>query len=271
MSQRKINILIILLTTILFFVFFYDRIVHVNGPATAAVVFKPFNGGVDIRHVDGEGVFFTWPWDNYYTFSVAEKMVERNLEIVVQNGITVTMQINFRYKPIQKGLPVIFQEYGVKYEDVFVTPEVISCVRQLISAYTPEEIYTTHPDTVRRAAMILAAKKLAVGYVNLYDLNIMHITLPAKVSEAIEAKMEQEEISLSWDYKKEIAQKEKEIKVIEAQGTLEATRLIDEGLTGKYLKFKQIEAFEKMSISPNAKTIIIPSGTNPSILLNEEK
>jgi prohibitin 1 len=57
------------------------------------------------------------------------------------------------------------------------------------------------------------------------------------------------------------AKKEAERRIIEAEGVRDANKIISQGLTDKILQFKNIEAWLKLSESPNAK-VIISNGTN---------
>jgi regulator of protease activity HflC (stomatin/prohibitin superfamily) len=46
-------------------------------------------------------------------------------------------------------------------------------------------------------------------------------------------------------------------KRIEAKGTADAQRIISQGLTEKNLRFKQIEAMEKLAGSQNTKVVVM--------------
>ena len=58
-------------------------------------------------------------------------------------------------------------------------------------------------------------------------------------------------------------------KTIEAEGIRDAQKIISEGLSPLLLRFKTIEAFNKLSTSPNAKTIIT-NGEQP-LMFNADK
>ena len=52
------------------------------------------------------------------------------------------------------------------------------------------------------------------------------------------------------------AEAQKEAEITRAEGVKKANELINESLTDKIIKNKQIEAFEKLATSENSKTII---------------
>ena len=268
MSQRKANILILILTILLVFMLVFDRIFMINGPGTASVVYKPLDNGVDKNLVYREGVYMIAPWNNMYQFNVREQMVEESLKIMVKNGVTVKIRINYRYYPIQDSLGAIFQKYGPDYHKVFVKPEILFAVRERMSGFSPEEIYSLKLDELKLSAFEHSATNLHEGNVMVSDVLILDIELPPFVVGAIESKLREEQKSEEYDFKIEIALKEKQIKIIEAEAIQAAQFTINSGLTPQYLRYKQIEAMQKLSTSPNAKTLIMPQGDdqNPFIL-----
>ena len=58
-------------------------------------------------------------------------------------------------------------------------------------------------------------------------------------------------------------------RTIEAEGVRDAQKIIAEGLTPLLLKFKTIEAFNKLATSPNSK-VIITNGDQP-LMMNADK
>ena len=250
-----------MLATLLFFVIISYRIIKLNGPAEASVIFRPFNGGINDSAVYGEGLYLIWPWNTAYKFSVREHVVNDTLSIMASDGVTVTVRINYRYYPIKNKLPVIFRRYGVNYGAKFVRPEVTGAIREEISGMSPKDIYSVHLKTLDDSAVILAQKELDTGYVKISDLMYLDIALPKKVVDAIEEKLREEQLVQQYEFKKKVA-------ILESQAIRIAQDTISKGLTPAYLQFKQIEAFQKLSLSPNAKTIVIPQGGKNPILIN---
>src|SRR5579864_8199508 len=57
-----------------------------------------------------------------------------------------------------------------------------------------------------------------------------------------------------------IARREKEKRIIEAEGIAQATQIISQRLTGAYLQYEAIKAQQETVNSPNHTTIYIPVG-----------
>ncbi len=268
MDQKKINFTIAILVILLVIVMFIDRVVHFNGPARAAVIYMPFNGGLLTSEVFKEGMYLTWPWNTVYTFSTREQFVDKRLNIVVRNGVTVNVRINYRYAPVQDSLPIIFRKYGKRYDSVFVEPEIVYAIRETISSLSPEEIYSLKIDSITSSSFNLAKNRLREGNILVTDIYLLDIKLPPKVVAAIESKLQEEQLNQQYAFKEEVAKKDREIKIIEAAAIKKACDTISKGLTPEYIQYKQIEAFLKLSESPNSKTIIMPQNAKTPFILN---
>jgi regulator of protease activity HflC (stomatin/prohibitin superfamily) len=66
-----------------------------------------------------------------------------------------------------------------------------------------------------------------------------------------------------------VLQKEKqeaERKRVEAQGIADYQKIINTGLTNQQLQYEQIKAMQALSLSPNAKVIVMGKGNTPLII-----
>jgi regulator of protease activity HflC (stomatin/prohibitin superfamily) len=86
------------------------------------------------------------------------------------------------------------------------------------------------------------------------------LELPESLSKAIEqkAKAEQESVMMEFVLTKE--KQEAERKAIEARGIADFQKIVSEGISDQTLRWKGIEATEKLVSSPNAKIIIMGNG-----------
>jgi regulator of protease activity HflC (stomatin/prohibitin superfamily) len=91
------------------------------------------------------------------------------------------------------------------------------------------------------------------------------IVLPAGLTKAIEDKLEAEQDSQRMEFVLDKERQEAQRRTIEAQGIRDSQKLIAEGLTPLLIQFKAIEAFNKLSTSPNTK-IIITSADQPLMI-----
>lgn len=89
---------------------------------------------------------------------------------------------------------------------------------------------------------------------------LRQVILPADLSAAIEEKLKAEQESQRMEFVLERERKEANHKRIEAQGTADRNRIATESLNDLLLKWKGIEATEKLANSLNAKVVVIGCG-----------
>ena len=97
---------------------------------------------------------------------------------------------------------------------------------------------------------------------------MMKITLPPRVQSAIQAKIEEEQLTLLYDHRIIKEKKEAERKAVEAQGIADFQRIIAGGISDKLLMWKGIEATLDLAKSPNSKVVVIgaPKSGLPLVL-----
>ena len=79
---------------------------------------------------------------------------------------------------------------------------------------------------------------------------------------AIEEKLKEEQDAERYEFTIVKERLEAERKKIEAEGEAEFQRIITASLNDQFLRFKGIEATQELANSPNAKTVIIGSGSD---------
>jgi regulator of protease activity HflC (stomatin/prohibitin superfamily) len=91
-------------------------------------------------------------------------------------------------------------------------------------------------------------------------VNITKIALPDSVEKAIEAKNEEQQRSLMYDYRLQVEHKEAERKKIEAQGIHDFEAELPSGISKQYLLLRAIQATETLASAPTSKMVVIGSG-----------
>jgi regulator of protease activity HflC (stomatin/prohibitin superfamily) len=91
------------------------------------------------------------------------------------------------------------------------------------------------------------------------------IALPKNLTKAIEDKLEAEQQAQRMEFILQQEKQEAERKRIQATGERDANKIISEGLSEPVLQFKALDAWLKLSMSPNSK-VIITNGTVPMVM-----
>ena len=100
----------------------------------------------------------------------------------------------------------------------------------------------------------------------LEQLLVRNITLPNSVKASIESKINAEQDAKKMEFVLQKEKQEAERKRVEAQGIADYQKIINTGLTNQQLQYEQIKAMQALSLSPNAKVIVMGNGNTPLII-----
>jgi regulator of protease activity HflC (stomatin/prohibitin superfamily) len=153
-------------------------------------------------------------------------------------------------------------EIGPRYFDVILAPVIRAEARKVGSRYTPEEIYSTQRETVEKEIFDAVQKALAGKHINLQAILVRNVALPDNIRRAISEKLEEEQKALKMEFTLNRERQEAERKRIEAQGIADFQKVVSTGISEQLLKWKGIEATEKLASSSNAKVVVIGSGAD---------
>lgn len=256
----KTSYLIIAVVALIVILLFGGKMFLIIEAGERGVIFRPYTTGLDKDNIYGEGFHVIAPWNTMYIYNVKEQQREETMDVLDKNGLSINTDITVRFNPHYDKIGYLHQQFGVNFINVLVVPEVRSTVRQVAGRYTAEEIYSTKRAEVEQA--IIQETKLTLGenYIDMKALLIRSINLPAQIKGAIEAKLQQEQESLAYEYKLTKETAEAERRRIEAEGIAAYNRIINASLTDKILQQRGIEATTSLAESPNSKVVVIGSG-----------
>jgi regulator of protease activity HflC (stomatin/prohibitin superfamily) len=248
----------------------FDRIVISVESGELGVLWRPLGGGTVLDTVYREGLHVILPVNKMHVYNIRKQQYSDNIDALTTDGLSVHVQFQVRYYISPDMLPLLHQRVGPDYVNVLIRPEVRSTIRNFFGQYKPEEIYTNQKSNQERISE-LSRIRLESGFVSLDDVLIVSITLPEKISKAIENKMTYQQIDGEYVYKLSIAQKEASRRKIEADSLALYNSTLKSSLSLEVLRWRGISATEELAKSNNAKTIVIGSGASglPLILGKE--
>jgi regulator of protease activity HflC (stomatin/prohibitin superfamily) len=270
-ARRQAPPLILLFSLLAFLVvFFFNRIVIAVHPGELGVLWRLLGGGTQIDTVYREGIHVILPINRMYIYNVRKQQFADNINVLTVDGLTVSVRYSVRYFLEKDTLPLLHQHVGPDYVNVVVRPEIRSVMRSVFGQFKPEEIYTTQKAIEERISTI-SKVHLEARFVALDDVPIESITLPARISDAIEAKLAQQQVDEEYAYRISIAGKEAERKRLEADGIKVYNDTLSRSLTPDILTWHGILATQELAKSPNAKVVVFGSGKQSlPILLGKE-
>ena len=285
----------------------YPFIVITVPSGSVGVLWKRFNGYdiycwcfvgrgtiLDPRELRDEGLHIIWPWDKLYLYNLRLQSSTLSYNAITKDGVSVTAQINTRFQLLHDYIAVMHKFIGPGYLESVVNPEIGSRAREVISQYTAEQVYTSREPIqkkIRSEAQISLSSHLNTlvqpeameqpdpkhyndflqNSIQLLDTLVLSIELPPSIVGAINRQTQQYYEIQEYKYRVEREAQESIRKQIEANGIAEFQRIVSQGISDSYLRWRGIEATLALAQSSNAKIVVIGGGKDglPIILGND--
>jgi regulator of protease activity HflC (stomatin/prohibitin superfamily) len=196
--------------------------------------------------------------------------MEVRLPLPSKEGLTVQSEVSILYRMDGSYAPQIVEKLGTNYEQVVILPIFRSAVADISSQYFAKDLHTGQRSVIEKDIQKLMNVQLKERGFVIESVLLKSIVLPAGLTTAIGEKLEAEQDAQRMEFILNKERLEATRKIIEAQGVRDAQKIISEGLTPMLLQFKSIEAWLKLSTSPNSK-VIITSGNQPFVISPESQ
>ena len=197
-----------------------------------------------------------------YTMSVAPTEGERKgddaIEALTSEGLKVKLDITAWFRLIPEQAPEVYRRIGLDYVSKVVRPLLRTAIRDIAVKFSAEDIYSTKRDEFVRRIQERAVELAKGKGIEIDRILLRNVQLPKEVEDAINAKITADQEAQKMEFVLEKERKEKERKIIEAEGIREANRIIAQSLTPNYLRWYRIEMLKSLVNSPNNTIIVIP-------------
>lgn len=274
---RHITNLMFVLLICTFVVFVLSPYMVVNVPSgDVGLLWNRFSGGTVLnpKYLRSEGFSLIWPWDKIFLYDLRIQSTFASYDAITSDGINLNITLNIRFRLQREGVPLLHKTIGPDYLSV-LSAEVASRMREVISQYTAEQVYSTERDNIQEAIKNRVVEKLGERFMvtegdapqrmsvmhvlEVYNTLLHEIKLPATVIGAINRKAEQHYVAQEYIYRVEREKRESERKRIEAEGIRDFHKIvgIGEGLSESYLRLRGIEATIELAKSNNSKVVIV--------------
>jgi regulator of protease activity HflC (stomatin/prohibitin superfamily) len=300
------SLTIMLLAVMLVATFLFPFIVITVPSGQVGVLWKRFNSYdlycwcfvgrgtiVDPRELRDEGLHVIWPWDKLFLYNLRLQSRTQTYNAISKDGVSVNAQINMRYQLLHNYVGVLHKFIGPNYLYSVVDPEIGSRAREVISQYTAQEVYTSREQIQEKIRQ--EAQKSLAGHLNslvqpeameqpdpkhyndflqnsiqIIDTLVLSIELPPAIVAAINRQTQQFYEIQEFKYRVEREAQESTRKQVEANGIAAFQRIVGQGISESYLRWRGIEATLALAQSPNSKVVVIGSGKDglPIILGN---
>src|SRR6516164_1846387 len=280
------SVVIYLMVATLVLVVLWPRILVTVPSGQVGVLWKRFAGGtvLDPRQLREEGLHLILPWDKLFMYDLRLQSLTDTYNAISSDGVSLNATLNIRFRLQREVILILHQVIGPDYT-ILLGPQIASQMRGVIAEYTAEQVYSTARQEIESKIRDSAAEKLSTsmlktgsyevpmaGGLVLYDTLLYGIELPAAIVQAINRKTEQYYVAQEYQFRIERERRESERKAIEAEGIREFQRIVSQGISDSYLRWRGVEATLQLAQSNNSKIVIIGGGKDglPIILGNVE-
>lgn len=211
-------------------------------------------------HTLKPGVSIVNPMAKVEKFSIKTQEMKELMNVPSQEGLSVQLEISLLFKLNSEKANEIYKTVGPNYADVILTPQFRSVVRGVTARYEAKALYTASREKL--AGEIVTELENLVGPrgITIEQAPLRQIILPARLTQSIEEKLQAEQESQRMAFILNKEEQEADRKRIEAKGIADFQEIVSKGISEQLLKWKGIEATEKLANSPNSKVVVIGSG-----------
>jgi len=234
------------------------------------VKYLQFGGGTEMGTIYPEGFQWHMPWNRIEVYKTQWDNKEEHIQVLSADGAQIALDVSIWYRPRMQQLDSLQIKVGRDFYNTVVSPALRGESRRVIGKFKPEEIYSTKREEIASDVLASVKAMMANKYVEVDNIIVRDVSLPAKISEAINAKLEADQRNQQMEFTLLQEKKEAERKRIEAQGIADFQRIVSTGLTPEFLCCNDTAATEKLAASQNSKVVVIGGGKDglPLILGN---
>jgi len=188
------------------------------------------------------------------------------MRVLTADGLEVTIDLTVLFRVNKSEAPRLLRETGSDFQEKIVRPIARTKIRDNAVYYDAISLYSSKRDEFQNRIYKTIDEEFTKRGLQLENLLVRNITLPASVKAVIEQKINAEQDAQKMQFVLQKEKQEAERKRVEAQGISDYQRIINIGLTDNQLQYEQIKAMKEIALSQNAKIIVMGKGNTPVIL-----
>jgi len=206
------------------------------------------------------GVNVVNPMAKVVKFSIKTQELKEVMNVPSKEGLSVQLEISLLFRLDPDNANIIYKTVGPNYAEIILMPQFRSVVRGVTARYQAKALYTASREKLAGEIMDELTGLVGPRGITIETAALRQIILPERLTKSIEEKLqaEQESQRMAFVLKKE--EQEAERKRIEAKGIKDFQTIVSEGINDQLLRWKGIEATEKLANSTNSKVVVIGSG-----------
>lgn len=230
-----------------------------------------FFGIVSTRTIP-PGINFINPLASVHKFSTQTDEHKETMQVLSREGLTIGLEISALYRLNPDSAARVYQTVvGGDYQNIILIPNFRSISRSVTASFQASALYSTERERLGIAIQEELAKTIAPRGIIVEATPLRNVALPTQLTEAIEQKQRADQESQRMEFVLTKEKQEADRKRIEAKGIADFQTIVAAGISEQLLRWKGIEATEKLANSTNTKVIIVGAGKDGLPIIMDTK
>jgi prohibitin 1 len=201
------------------------------------------------------------PLANVIKYSIQTQEHKETMQVLSREGLTIGLEVSALYRLNPDSAARVYKTVaGGDYETIILIPQFRSICRAVTASFQASALYSTERERLGGSIQEELAKTVAPRGVTIENTPIRNVALPSQLTEAIEQKQRADQESQRMEFILTKEKQEADRKRIEAKGIADFQTIVAAGISDQLLRWKGIEATEKLANSQNTKVIIVGAG-----------
>jgi prohibitin 1 len=201
------------------------------------------------------------PMATVVKYSIQTQEHKETMEVLSREGLTIGLEVSVLYRLNPDSAARVYKTVaGGDYETIILVPQFRSICRAVTASFQASALYSTERERLGATIQEELAKTVAPRGVTIENTPIRNVALPTQLTEAIEQKQRADQESQRMEFILTKEKQEADRKRIEAKGIADFQAIVAAGISEQLLRWKGIEATEKLAMSQNTKVIIVGAG-----------
>jgi regulator of protease activity HflC (stomatin/prohibitin superfamily) len=194
-------------------------------------------------------------------YSIQTKEHKETMQVLSREGLTIGLEVSALYRLNPDSAARVYKTVaGGDYETIILIPQFRSICRAVTASFQASALYSTERERLGASIQEELARTVAPRGVIIENTPIRNVALPSQLTEAIEQKQRADQESQRMEFILTKEKQEADRKRIEAKGIADFQAIVAAGISDQLLRWKGIEATEKLATSQNTKVVIVGAG-----------
>jgi prohibitin 1 len=218
------------------------------------------------------GINFVNPLASVQKFSTQTDEHKETMQVLSREGLTIGLEISVLYRLNPDSAARVYQTIvGGDYQNIILIPNFRSISRSVTASFQASALYSTERERLAVTIQEELAKMIAPRGILVESTPLRNVALPTQLTEAIEQKQRADQEAQRMEFILMKEKQEADRKRIEAKGIADFQTIVAAGISEQLLRWKGIEATEKLANSQNTKVIIVGAGKDGLPIIMDTK